>query len=58
MANPNKQPTKMNQEITVNKKTIHFYNTEGVKKVFDIHRYSDKGTLYFKRKNELADVAI
>lgn len=52
MANSNKQPIKINDEITVNKKTIHFYNTEGVKKVFDIHRYSDRGTLYFKRKNE------
>ncbi len=51
MSNTIKQPTKMNEEITINKKTIHFYNTEGVKKVFDIHRYSDRGTLYFKRKN-------
>lgn len=58
MANSNKQPIKMNDEITVNKKTIHFYNAEGVKKVFDIHRYSDKGTLYFKRKNEETATAI
>ncbi len=58
MANSNKQPIKMNDEVTVNKKTIHFYNTEGVKKVFDIHRYSDRGTLYFKRKNEVVDAAI
>jgi multiple antibiotic resistance protein len=39
----------------INKKIIQFYNTDGVKKVFDIHRYSDKGTLYFLRKNEIAD---
>ena len=45
----------MNEEKLINKKIIQFYNTDGVKKVFDIHRYSDKGTLYFLRKNEIAD---
>jgi hypothetical protein len=55
MTNSNKQPTLMNEEKLINKKTIQFYNTDGVKKVFDIHRYSDKGTLYFLRKNEVTD---
>jgi hypothetical protein len=45
----------MNEEKLINKKIIQFYNTDGVKKVFDIHRYSDKGILYFLRKNEVAD---
>lgn len=53
MSNSNEQPIKMN---TKNKKTIQFYNTDGVKKVFDIHRYSETGTLYYKRKNDVAAI--
>ncbi len=49
-----KQPT--NVKKAANKKTIQFHNADGVKKVFDIHRYSETGTLYFKRKKEVAAV--
>ena len=47
MKNSNEKLIKMNGK---NKNTIQFYNTEGVKTIFDIHRYSETGTLYFKRK--------
>lgn len=57
MSNSNKETINLNEEISKNKKTIQFYNDEGVKKVFDIHRYSERGTLYFKRKNQTADAA-
>lgn len=52
MNNIKKQPIKMNEEKSKNKKIIQFYNTEGII-FFDIHPYSDKGTLCFKRKNAL-----
>tara|TARA_R110000787_G_scaffold28923_5_gene78773 strand:+ start:11181 stop:11357 length:177 start_codon:yes stop_codon:yes gene_type:complete len=58
MTNSKKEPIKMNEQKSENKKTIQFYNTEGVKKVFDIHRYSDHGTLYYKRKNEVVNAAV
>jgi hypothetical protein len=51
MTNSDEQPIKMNGK---NNKTIQFYNTQGVKKVFDIHRYSETGTLYYMRKNHVA----
>ncbi|MDG1329296.1 MAG: hypothetical protein P8P27_03560 [Flavobacteriaceae bacterium] len=55
MINSKKKSIIMNEEKLINKKIIQFYNTDGVKKVFDIHRYSDKGILYFLRKSEVAD---
>jgi|TARA_B100000768_G_scaffold167646_1_gene171887 hypothetical protein len=53
MKNFKKKSNKMNKE-----KLIQFYNSDGVKKVFDIHRYSDKGILYFLRKNEVKEALI
>jgi len=51
-----KQPTRVKNIKTSREKTIHFLNSDGVKKVFDIHRYSEKGTLYFKRKTSVVAV--
>ena len=58
MNNSKKKSIMMNEEKLINKKIIQFYNTDGVKKVFDIHRYSDHGTLYYKRKNEVVNAAV
>ncbi len=33
--------------------TVQFYNDEGIKKVFQVHNYSDQGTLFFKMENVL-----
>ncbi len=43
-----------NVKKRTNGKTIQFFNTDGVKKVFDVHKYGNAGTLYFKRKTEVA----
>ena len=34
----------------VKDRTLHFYNSDGVKKVFDIHHYGEDGALLFKKK--------
>lgn len=34
---------------SLNGKTLQYVNSEGKERVFDIHRYSDKGVLYFKK---------
>ncbi len=51
-----KKPTNVKKVKKTNGKTIQFFSAKGVKKVFDIHRYSENGTLYFKRKTEVAVV--
>lgn len=33
----------------VNGNTLQYVDGKGKEKVFDIHRYSEKGVLYFKR---------
>lgn len=33
-------------------KTLEYLNVNGETKVFDIHRYSNKGVLYFKKENK------
>ena len=33
----------------LNGKTLQYLNSEGEERVYDIHRYSDKGVLYFKK---------
>jgi len=45
-----KPPATLKKVKTKNGTTIQFFNANGVKKVFDIHRYSNAGLLYFKRK--------
>ncbi|MFT4697966.1 MAG: hypothetical protein ACI9SJ_001098 [Flavobacteriaceae bacterium] len=40
---------KENRNITG--KTLHYINSEGKENVYDIHRYSDKGVLYFKKSS-------
>jgi len=49
-----KKPTNVKKVKTTNGKTIQFFSAEGVKKVFDVHRYNKTGLLYFKRKNKTA----
>jgi len=51
-----KRPTNVKKAKASNGKTIQFLNSDGVKKVFDVHRYSENGTLFFKRKNQVAAV--
>ena len=43
-------PTIVKKANASNGKTFQFLNADGVKKVFDVHRYSKAGLLYFKRK--------
>ena len=43
-------PTIVKKVNATNQKTVQFLNAAGVKKVFDVHRYSKAGLLYFKRK--------
>ncbi len=38
-----KKSHKLNGEI------LQYFDSEGNEKVFDVHRYSDKGVLYFKK---------
>ena len=33
----------------INGKILQYLDSKGNEKVFDIHRYSDKGILYFKK---------
>ena len=44
-----KKPTNVKKVKNPIGKTIQFFSTKGVKKVFDIHRYNENGLLYFKR---------
>ena len=44
-----KKPTNVKKVKKPIGKTIQFFSTKGVKKVFDIHRYNENGLLYFKR---------
>ncbi len=46
------KPTNVKKVKATNGKTIQFFNAEGVIKVFDVHQYSNTGTLFFKRKNK------
>lgn len=52
-----KQPTDVKKSKTTNGKIIQYINSEGIKKVFDVHQYSKIGTLYFKRKTEI-EIAV
>lgn len=51
-----KQPTNVKKVKSTNSKIVQFMNAAGIKKVFDVHRYGNGGTLYFKRKSEVAVV--
>ena len=39
---------------TITEKTLHFYDSDGVKKVFDVHRYGEDGALLFKKKSPIS----
>ena len=50
--NSNNMLTEMNSEeftLGVDGKTLQFFSNDGVKKVFEIHRYGKGKALYFKR---------
>ncbi len=51
-----KRPTSVKKAKSTNGKIVQFMSTAGVKKVFDVHRYGNGGTLYFKRKSEVAAI--
>ena len=52
--NTNQLLKDMNVEETITDKTLHFYNSDGVKKVFDVHRYGEDGALLFKKKSPIS----
>lgn len=39
---------------TTTDKTLHFLNSDGEKKVFDVHRYGEDGALLFKKKSSIS----
>jgi len=47
-----KKPTNDKKVKASNGKTVEFFSTKGVKKVYDVHQYNKTGLLYFKRKNK------
>jgi hypothetical protein len=44
----------MDTNETITDKTLHFYNSDGVEKVFEVHRYGNDGTLLFKKKSSIS----
>lgn len=40
----------------IKEKSVQFLNSEGIKKVYDIHYYSENGVLFYKRKTHVAVV--
>ena len=42
----------MSTNDTITDKTLHFYNSDGVKKVYDVHKYGEDGALLFKKKSQ------
>ena len=44
----------MDTNETITDKTLHFYNSDGVEKVFVVHRYGNDGTLLFKKKSSIS----
>lgn len=38
------------KDINTYDKTLKFYNSEGVKKEYDVHHYGNDGALLFKKK--------
>lgn len=51
-----KQPTIVKKVKSTNSKIVQFMSAAGVKKVFDVHKYGNGGTVYFKRKSEVAAI--
>ena len=51
-----KKPTIVKKDKPTNGKVVQFMSAAGVKKVFDVHRYGNGVTLYFKRKSEVLAV--
>jgi len=49
-----KRPTIVKETTPTNGKIVQFMSASGVKKVYDVHKYGNGGTLYFKRKSEVA----
>jgi len=46
----------MDTNDTITDKTLQFTNSDGVEKVYDVHKYGDDGALLFKKKSPISIV--